>query len=73
MKLLRDEFNGKKISISSFISSKSIGSKYCESNNSKIANDKKSCLQELEKENITLGKISGEKAEEEFRTNKKYE
>ena len=73
MKLLRDEFNGKKISISSFISSKSIGSKYCESNNSKIANDKKSCLQELEKENITLGKILGEKAEEEFRTNKKYE
>ena len=64
IQLLRDEIKGKSLFISSLISSKSLGNKYCESNNSKIPNDKKTCLQELENENITPMKISKKKAEE---------
>ena len=70
-KLLRDEIKVKNIFLLSLISSKSIGNKYCESNNPKIANYNKSWLQGLEKENITPGKISGKKAEEELEPTKK--
>ena len=59
MQFLRDQIKCKNTLSLCLILSKSVENKNCESKNSKIANNKKSCLQKPEKENITPGKISG--------------